>query len=201
MVLAKRTCSSCRLPAAFSASSLARISELLSGVRSSCDIFARNCDLYWLARSSSAARCSRSSCALPSAAFFWSSATPCSANCSLVCSSSAFWFSRLACDSSSTRDCSSSSSLAVRSSSCCTCNSSLSCWVSASTSCRRWRDWLASMALPTLPLTRSRNSTSRAQIGRSRPSSTTPLISPSLSSGASSTLAGVPAPRPDASSR
>ncbi len=34
-----------RLPSAFSASSLARMSSELSGVRSSCDMFARNSDL------------------------------------------------------------------------------------------------------------------------------------------------------------
>jgi hypothetical protein len=39
------TCSGVRLPSRLSASSLARISELLSGVRSSCDMLARNSDL------------------------------------------------------------------------------------------------------------------------------------------------------------
>ena len=39
------TCSSDRLPSLLSASSRDRISELFSGVRSSCDMFARNSDL------------------------------------------------------------------------------------------------------------------------------------------------------------
>ena len=42
---ANRTCSSLRLPFGFSDSSLARISELFSGVRNSCDMLARNSDL------------------------------------------------------------------------------------------------------------------------------------------------------------
>ena len=42
---ANLTCSGVRLPSRLSASSLARISELLSGVRSSCDMLARNSDL------------------------------------------------------------------------------------------------------------------------------------------------------------
>jgi len=45
MLRANFTCSSVRLPDALSASSFARISELLSGVRSSCDMLARNSDL------------------------------------------------------------------------------------------------------------------------------------------------------------
>ena len=51
MVCANFTCLAVRLPPALSASSRARISRLLSGVRSSCDIFARNCDFASLARS------------------------------------------------------------------------------------------------------------------------------------------------------
>ena len=42
-----RPASSVRLPSALSASSFARISSELSGVRSSCDMFARNSDLYF----------------------------------------------------------------------------------------------------------------------------------------------------------
>ena len=45
MDCANFTCSGLRLPCALSASSFARISELFSGVRSSCDMLARNSDL------------------------------------------------------------------------------------------------------------------------------------------------------------
>ncbi len=45
IVSANSTCFGERLPSALSASNLARISSELSGVRSSCDMFARNSDL------------------------------------------------------------------------------------------------------------------------------------------------------------
>lgn len=45
MVLANSTCCEVRLPSAFSVSSLASTSRLLSGVRSSWDMLARNSDL------------------------------------------------------------------------------------------------------------------------------------------------------------
>src|SRR3712207_7975735 len=47
MVRANSTCFSLRFPSVFCESSLERISRLLSGVRSSCDMFARNSDLYF----------------------------------------------------------------------------------------------------------------------------------------------------------
>jgi len=53
MVVAYLTCFSVRLPGVFSASIFDRISRLLSGVRSSCDILARNSDFASLARSAS----------------------------------------------------------------------------------------------------------------------------------------------------
>ncbi|MNI66138.1 hypothetical protein D3C73_1216820 [compost metagenome] len=55
MVWANSTCFSVRLPFLFSASSWDRISRLFSGVRSSCDIFAINSDLYLLVAVSCAA--------------------------------------------------------------------------------------------------------------------------------------------------
>ncbi|MNC88058.1 hypothetical protein D3C83_38400 [compost metagenome] len=45
MVLANSICFGVRLPPTLSARSRARISRLLSGVRSSCDMLARNSDL------------------------------------------------------------------------------------------------------------------------------------------------------------
>ena len=45
IVFANSICFSVRLPSGLSASSFARISSELSGVRSSCDMFARNSDL------------------------------------------------------------------------------------------------------------------------------------------------------------
>src|ERR671927_264569 len=60
MVSANLTCLPFRLPSPFSASSLARMSRLLSGVRSSCDMLARNSDLYFDDRASCSARSSSS---------------------------------------------------------------------------------------------------------------------------------------------
>ena len=47
IVLANSTCRAVRLPSGFLQSWSDRISRLLSGVRSSCDMFARNSDLYF----------------------------------------------------------------------------------------------------------------------------------------------------------
>ena len=46
MLRANSTCFAVRLPSGLSASISVRISRLFSGVRSSCDMLARNCDLY-----------------------------------------------------------------------------------------------------------------------------------------------------------
>ena len=62
MVWANLTCCSVRLPSLLSASSFARISEELSGVRSSWLMLARNSLLYWLARCSSADLAVRTPC-------------------------------------------------------------------------------------------------------------------------------------------
>ncbi len=67
IVRANSTCLGLRLPSRLSASSFARISRLFNGVRSSCDMFAMNSDLYFdaddscFARSSSSADPARSS--------------------------------------------------------------------------------------------------------------------------------------------
>src|SRR6476469_7774714 len=53
MIFAYSICFSVRFFGLLSASSFARMSTLLSGVRSSCDMLARNSDLYLLVASSS----------------------------------------------------------------------------------------------------------------------------------------------------
>ena len=60
MTFAYSTCLAVRFRPGFCASSRARISRLFSGVRSSCDMFARNCDLYCEASASCLARAPRS---------------------------------------------------------------------------------------------------------------------------------------------
>ncbi len=61
MTLAYSTCLGDRFASGLSASSRPRMSRLFNGVRSSCDMLARNWDLYLDARSSCRAR-SSSSC-------------------------------------------------------------------------------------------------------------------------------------------
>src|SRR2546428_144577 len=62
---------------------------LLSGVRSSCDMFARNSDLYFDVSASSAAS-SRARCACSTSLFFRSTSTFCSASCFALEASSSF---------------------------------------------------------------------------------------------------------------
>ena len=62
MVLANSVCLQVRLPSGFFESWSDRMSRLLSGVRSSCDMFARNSDLYFEVKASCSAF---SSSALP----------------------------------------------------------------------------------------------------------------------------------------
>lgn len=125
MTCADSTSSASRCCCAFSASSLDRISRLLSGVRSSWDMLARKSVLYWLARASACALSSVSRCRSSSTCF-------CSLRISLFCrsssleacnssactrSSSSDAARRWVCSSSSTVFCC-SSSLVARSSSC-----------------------------------------------------------------------------------
>ena len=77
IVLAYSVCLAVRLPSGFFESWSERISRLLSGVRSSCDMLARNSDLYFdvrascLAFSSSAWRACSTSWFLRSTSTFW----------------------------------------------------------------------------------------------------------------------------------
>ena len=95
MLRAKSTCLVVRLPPAFSASCWPRIRIELSGVRSSCDMLARNSDLYFEVSASSAAFSSSARRACSTSLFLRSTSTFCSASClafdassSLVCCSS-----------------------------------------------------------------------------------------------------------------
>ena len=143
IVQANSICFSVRFPSAFSASSFARMSSELSGVRSSWLMFARNSLLYFdesascSARSCSAVRASsisrflismRRFCSSSSCAFSSSSSFVCWSSSCCVCSSSSDALSVCACCSSST--------FARFSSSCCDCSSSER---SCSSSVRRLR--------------------------------------------------------------
>ena len=106
MVRANSTCLPVRLPSGLSASCWPRIRMLLSGVRSSCDMLARNSDLYFEVSASSAAFSSSARRACSISWFLRSTSTLRSASCCAFCSSC---------------------SLVCCSSRCCVCNSPASC--------------------------------------------------------------------------
>ena len=112
-------CLSVRFLVLLSFSSAASISTLLSGVRSSCDIFARNSDLYLLLASSSVAFCDSSIRACSTASVFSSIST-------FICFSSSSWVRSSSSDALNISAWCVSSSLVWRSS---------SCWLSSSSFC------------------------------------------------------------------
>ncbi len=87
MVRANSTCLPVRLPSGLSASCWPRIRMLLSGVRSSCDMLARNSDLYFEVSASSAAFSSSARRACSISWFLRSTSTLRSASCCAFCSS------------------------------------------------------------------------------------------------------------------
>ena len=98
IVAAESTCLLVRLPVSFELSTFERIRSELSGVRSSCDMFARNSDLYFelsascSAFSSSELRAVSISRFLISMSRFWrSSCSAFSCSSSLVARSSSCW--------------------------------------------------------------------------------------------------------------
>ncbi len=89
MTFAYSTCLAVRFLPGFCASRRARISRLFSGVRSSCDMLARNCDLYCEASASCRARSSISVLARSISEFFASMSCFCAASSSALSSRSA----------------------------------------------------------------------------------------------------------------
>ncbi len=106
MVRANSTCFGTRLPSGFSESCWPRIRMLFSGVRSSCDMLARNSDLYFEVSASSVALSSSARRACSISWFLRSTSTLRSASCCAFCSSC---------------------SLVCCSSFCCACSSPASC--------------------------------------------------------------------------
>src|SRR4051794_39003461 len=106
MVRANSTCLAVRLPSGLSVSCWPRIRMLLSGVRSSCDMLARNSDLYFEVSASSVAFSSSARRACSISWFLRSTSTFRSASCWAFCSSC---------------------SLVCCSSFCCACSSAASC--------------------------------------------------------------------------
>src|ERR1700757_1414703 len=87
MVRANSTCLLVRLPSGFSASCWPSTRMLLSGVRNSCDMFARNSDLYFEVSESSVAFSSSARRACSISWFLRSTSTLRSASCCAFCSS------------------------------------------------------------------------------------------------------------------
>ena len=102
ITLAYSTCASVRLPSGLSSSCSARTSRLLSGVRSSCDMFAMNSDLYFDEIASCSAFSSTSRFASSTSWFLRSTSVFFSAS-SAACRRGPRWIRA----SSSCRDCSS----------------------------------------------------------------------------------------------
>ena len=156
MVSANCTCFVVRFSSPFSASCRERISMLLSGVRSSCDMLARNSDLYLevsdscSAFSSISQRASSTSRFLAStSAFCRASSAALSCNSSFVCRSSSCWLFNNSSDSRSDSACFSSCSFVFLSSSCWLCNSpARDCDCSNRSSVRV----LASIVFKTMPM-------------------------------------------------
>ena len=176
MLRENSTCLPDRLPAEFSASCWLRIRMEFSGVRSSCDMFARNSDLYFDVRASSAA---------------------CSSSARRACSTSAFLRSTSAFCSASRRALVPSSSLVFCSSLCRDCSSTVSCCDCVSRPSVRM---VASIVLKTAPMlcvSRSRNASEPALKFCSDASSMTALVSPSNRTGSTTTLTRCARPRLD----
>ena len=176
MVRANSTCLPVRFPSGFSASWLARMSRLLSGVRSSWDMLARNSDLYFEVRASCSA--------------FSSSARRACSTSRFLRSTSWFW-------SASSRAFSSSSSLVCCSSSCWLCSSRARPWDCFSSSSVRL---LASMVLSTIPMDSvscSRNARWVLLKRSKEASSMTAFTSPSNTMGSTITFSGGACPSPD----
>jgi hypothetical protein len=176
IVLANSTCLVVRLPSGFLDSWSDRISSEFSGVRSSCDMLARNSDLYLdvrascLAFSSSAWRACSTSWFLRSTSWFWcTSRRAFSCSSSLVCCSSCW---RLWSSCASDCDCVSRSSVRM----------------------------LASIVLITMPMDSASWSRNCWWVGLKRSSdasSTTPRTCPSKMMGSTSTFIGDRSVRPD----
>src|SRR6266446_6740947 len=75
LLRAKSICLGMRLPTVFSASCWPRMRIELSGVRNSCDMFAKNSDLYFDVSANSAAFSSRARRASSTSLFFRSTST------------------------------------------------------------------------------------------------------------------------------
>ena len=174
--MANSICWSVRFPWGFVESCSDRISRLLRGVRSSCDMLARNSDLYLEVRASCSA--------------FSSTACFASSTSSFLRATSAFcWVSN--------RAFSSSSSLVTRSSCCWLCSSfaiDCDCW---SNSPVRMLASIVFITMPTLSVSWSRNARCVGLKRSKLANSITALTWVSKTTGSTTILRGAASPRAD----
>jgi hypothetical protein len=204
IVWAKPTCLVVRFPSTFSVRICERMRRLLSGVRSSCDMLARNSDLYLEMSASCSALSSSATLACSTSLFFCSTSAFCPASrCAFTSSSALVDCSSSCCFRSSSSDCCServccSSRLLVSvSASCCACRLSVSAWLCLSSSSVRM---LAAMVLSTMPMLSASCSRKVSRISSNSSnvaSSSTALVSPSNSTGSTTRLRGGASPSPE----
>ena len=212
IVVANSVCFSVRLPSGLSASSFARIRSELSGVRSSCDMFARNSDLYLEESASCSAFSSSALRASSISAFLISIRRFCSSSCcerssssSFVCCSSSCWVWSSSSDARRVAVCASSSAFDRFSSSCCACSSSD--WLCRS--CVSCCDWsrsssvrmFARIVFRTTPIDSeswSRNVCWTSVNGVNDASSSTAITFSSKRMGRTMMLVGAASPSPEA---
>ena len=184
IVVDASTCFAVRLPLSFAASTFDRISSELSGVRSSCDMFARNSDLYFelsascSAFSSSELRAISISRFLISMSRFWRS------SCSAFSWSSSFVAWSSICWRWSASDCS-----------CSSCDWDWDCW--SSSSVRTFAVIVASTT-PIVSVSWSRNCRMISLNGVNEASSITASTCSSNRTGITMMSRGVESPSPDA---
>ncbi len=204
IVCAKPTCLAVRFSSWFSISIWDRMSMLLSGVRSSCDMLARNSDLYFEMRASCSAFSSSATLACSTSWFFCSTSAFCSES-SVAFSSSSMFFrvSSSCCCRSSSSDCRSewvccSSRLLV--------SVRVSCWLwrFSVSACDCFRSssvrMFASIVFSTMPIVSASCSRKVSRIWSNSSkvaSSSTALISPSKSTGRMARLRGGASPSPE----
>ncbi len=169
IVWANSICFVVRFRSRLSARSRARISRLLSGVRSSWLMFARNSDLYWLDAASCSAFSSRPSRAISISRFLISMLR--------FCSDSRLAFS-------------SSSALVRCSSTDWTCSSWASRWLCASSSSVRAFAMIVLSTTPIVPTSCSRKLRCRSENAWKDASSMTPSTCSSKRTGVTTTSAG-----------
>ncbi len=176
IVFANSVCFGVRLPSWFFESWSERIRRELRGVRSSCDMFARNSDLYFEVSASCFAFSSSAWRACSTSVFFLSTSAFCLARRPAFSPSSWFVF---------------------WSTSCCDWSSFARDWDCFRRSSVRVFAWIVLIAMPIVSTTSRRNARCVGLKRSNDASSRTAFTSPSKTTGRTMTLCGTASPRPE----